>query len=235
MTQRILIVDDVREIGQGLAGYFEQAGFEALVAYDGRAALGIARRERPDLIVLDLMLPVIDGLEVCRQLRRESSVPIIMLTARVEEIDRLIGLELGADDYIAKPFSPREVVARARAVLRRSSGALAPQSLLRSGSLTVDLDRRVVQVGGQPVELTPTEFALLAALMRNAGRPLSRSQLLDAAQGDAFEGYERTIDAHIKNLRRKVEADPASPQLILTAFGVGYEFRELHPAPKASI
>jgi two-component system alkaline phosphatase synthesis response regulator PhoP len=226
MPQRILIVDDERKLVQGLAGYFQQAGFETLTAYDGRTALAIARRDQPDLIVLDLMLPELDGMEVCRQIRRFSDVPIMMLTARVEETDRLIGLEIGADDYITKPFSPREVVARARAVLRRASGALAPANVLRGGDITLDVDRRTVQVAGRPVELTPTEFELLAALMRNPGRPLSRSQLLDATQGDAYAGYERTIDAHIKNLRRKIEADPANPRYILTVFGVGYKFAD---------
>jgi len=226
MAQRILIVDDERKIVQGLVAYFQQAGFETLAAYDGRSALDLARREQPDLILLDLMLPEIDGLDVCRQIRRDSAVPIIMLTARVEETDTLIGLELGADDYIIKPFSPREVVARARAVLRRTSGTLAAPTSLRSGPVLVDLDRRQVTVNDHPVELTPTEFVLLTALMRNAGRPLTRAQLLDAAQGDAFEGYERTIDAHIKNLRRKIEADPANPGSILTVFGVGYKFRD---------
>jgi DNA-binding response OmpR family regulator len=227
MPQRILIVDDERKLAQGLVGYFRDAGFETLTAYDGRAALDIARRDQPDLIVLDLMLPEIDGLEVCRQLRRTSGVPIIMLTARVEEADRLIGLELGADDYIVKPFSPREVVARARAVLRRVSGALEPPKELRGGDVALNLDRRSVQVAGQPVELTPTEFELLVALMRNVGRPLSRSQLLDATQGDAYAGYERTIDAHIKNLRRKLEADPSNPTYILTVFGFGYKFKDI--------
>lgn len=224
MPQRILIVDDERKLAQGLVGYFQQAGFETLTAYDGRAALDLARRAQPDLIVLDLMLPEVDGMEVCRQLRRTSSVPIIMLTARVDETDKLIGLELGADDYITKPFSPREVVARARAVLRRASGALAPARGLRVGDVALDMERRSVLVAERPVELTPTELELLAALMRNAGRPLSRSQLLDATQGEAYAGYERTIDAHIKNLRRKLEADPASPKHILTVFGVGYKF-----------
>ncbi|WP_129632031.1 response regulator transcription factor [Candidatus Oscillochloris fontis] len=224
MPQRILIVDDVREIVQGLAAYFRQAGFETLAAYDGRSALDLARRERPDLIILDWMMPELDGLEVCRQLRRDSAVPIIMLTARIEETDTLIGLELGADDYIAKPFRAREVVARARAILRRASGALAPSSMLRGAGLSLDLDRHTAEVDAHPVDLTPTEFAILVALMRNAGRPLSRAQILDAAQGDTFEGYERTIDAHIKNLRRKIETDPATPRRILTVFGVGYKF-----------
>jgi two-component system, OmpR family, alkaline phosphatase synthesis response regulator PhoP len=227
MPQRVLIVDDERKLVQGLVGYFRQAGFETLTAYDGRTALEVARRDQPDLILLDLMLPELDGMEVCRQIRRASGVPIIMLTARVEETDMLIGLELGADDYITKPFSPREVVARARAVLRRTNGALAPTNLLRGGDVMLDIDRRDVQAAGQPVELTPTEFDLLAALMRNAGRPLSRSQLLDATQGDEYAGYERTIDAHIKNLRRKIEVDPANPRHILTVFGVGYKFTDV--------
>ena len=226
MPQTILIVDDERKIVQGLAAYFQQAGYATLHAYNGRVALELARREHPDLIVLDWMMPELDGLEVCRQLRRDSAVPIIMLTARVEESDMLIGLELGADDYITKPFSAREVVARARALLRRASGALGTANVLRGGPLLLDIDRRSVTADGRLIELTPTEFALLAALMRNAGRPLTRSQLLDTAQGDAFEGYERTIDAHIKNLRRKIEADPANPELIVTVFGVGYKFSE---------
>jgi DNA-binding response OmpR family regulator len=226
MPQKILIVDDERKLVQGLAAYFRQAGYDTLAAYDGRAALDAARRDRPDLIVLDLMLPELDGMEVCRQIRRSSDVPIIMLTARVEESDMLIGLELGADDYVAKPFSPREVVARARALLRRAGGQLAASPVLRAGEVELDFDRRVVRTSGRPIELTPTEFALLAALMRNAGRPLSRAQLLDAVAGEAEAGYERTIDAHIKNLRRKIEPDAANPTYILTVFGVGYKFQE---------
>jgi two-component system alkaline phosphatase synthesis response regulator PhoP len=226
MPQRILIVDDERKLVHGLVAYFRQAGFEPLTAYDGRMALEIARRDQPDLILLDVMLPELDGIEVCRQLRRSSAIPIIMLTARVEEADMLAGLELGADDYITKPFSPREVVARARAVLRRAGGAPAPAALLRVGDVTMDLERRGVHVGGQAIELTPTEFDLLAALMRNAGRPLSRAQLLDATQGEEYIGYDRTIDAHIKNLRRKIETDPANPCHILTVFGVGYKFSD---------
>lgn len=225
MTQRILIVDDVREIVQGLVGYFRQAGFATSVAYDGREALEVFQRERPDLVLLDVMMPELDGLEVCRRIRRTSHVPIIMLTARIEETDTLIGLEIGADDYIAKPFRAREVVARARAVLRRSSGELNQASLLTYGGLQLDRERHTLTIDQTPIELTPTEFALLTALMRNNGRPLTRSQLLDATQGDAYEGYERTIDAHIKNLRRKIEVDPANPQYILTVFGVGYKFR----------
>jgi two-component system alkaline phosphatase synthesis response regulator PhoP len=229
MAQRVLIVDDERKLVQGLVNYFEQAGYATLTAYDGQQALDLARREAPDLIVLDIMLPELDGIEVCRRLRHESAVPIIMLTARVEETDMLIGLEIGADDYIAKPFSPREVLARARALLRRVGGGLAPAHTLRGGPVLIDVDRRHVQVDSRTIDLTPTEFGLLSALLRNAGRPLTRAQLLDAAQGDAFEGYERTIDAHIKNLRRKVEPDPSAPTLILTVFGVGYKFREDYP------
>jgi DNA-binding response OmpR family regulator len=225
MPQRILIVDDERKLVQGLTAYFRQAGYETLAAYDGRSALDSVHRDRPDLVVLDLMLPELDGIEVCRQIRRSSAIPIMMLTARVEETDMLVGLEIGADDYIAKPFSPREVVARARALLRRAGGGMIAPQVLRGGAVELDIDRRSTRVDGRPVELTPTEFELLLALMRNAGRPLSRSQLLDAAAGDADAGYERTIDAHIKNLRRKVEADPASPTQILTVFGVGYKFR----------
>lgn len=226
MTQRILIVDDEPKIVQGLVGYFQQAGFETLTAYDGHSALQSFQRDKPDLILLDLMLPELDGLDVCRQIRRTSTVPIIMLTARVEETDMLIGLELGADDYITKPFSPREVVARARAVLRRTNATQHPTNILRIDPVELDIDRLSVHVNGQPIELTPTEYAILATLMRNAGRPLNRTQLLEAAQDQAYEGYERTIDVHIKNLRRKIEPDPAKPQAILTVFGVGYKFRE---------
>jgi DNA-binding response OmpR family regulator len=226
MPQRILIVDDERKLVQGLANYFRQAGYEILTAYDGRTAVESAHRDRPDLIILDVMLPELDGMEACRQIRRNSDVPIIMLTARVEEADMLIGLELGADDYITKPFSPREVLARARTILRRVAGNLVANPLLRIGPLELDTDRRSVRVAGRAVELTPTEFELLAVLMRNQGRPLSRTQLLDAAIGDADAGFERTIDAHIKNLRRKIEADPANPALIQTVFGIGYKIQE---------
>lgn len=229
MPQRILIVDDERKLVHGLAAYFRQAGFDTLAAYDGRTALELARRDAPDLILLDLMLPQLDGMEVCRQIRRSSAVPIMMLTARIEEVDMLRGLELGADDYITKPFSPRAVLARARALLRRAGGALAPAAVLRAGQLAVDLDRRTVLVAGRAAELTPTEFDLLVALLRNVGRPLTRAQLLDAAQGEEFMGYERTIDAHIKNLRRKLEPDPASPRLIVTVFGVGYKLSDGAP------
>jgi two-component system alkaline phosphatase synthesis response regulator PhoP len=226
MPQRILIVDDERKLVQGLVAYFRQAGYDTVAAYDGRSALDAAYRDRPDLILLDLMLPGLDGIEVCRQIRRSSSVPIIMLTARVEEADMLIGLELGADDYMTKPFSPREVVARARALLRRAGGNLLPTPILRIGPIELDIERRNVRVYGKAADLTPTEFELLTTLMRNSGRPLSRAQLLDAVAGDADAGFERTIDAHIKNLRRKIEPDPITPTLILTVFGVGYKLND---------
>ena len=223
MAECILIVDDERKIVQGLAAYFAQAGYETLAAYDGHAALALARAELPALIVLDWMLPGIDGVEVCRQLRRTSNVPIIMLTARVGEGDTLLGLEAGADDYVAKPFSPREVVARARAVLRRTRGDGAAPDVLRAGSFELDAQRHTLRVAGQLVELTPTEFTLLSALMRHSGLPLSRAQLADAL-AEGFDSYERTIDAHIKNLRRKVEPNPAEPRHVVTVFGVGYKF-----------
>lgn len=226
MPQRVLIVDDERKLVQGLAAYFRQAGFDVLTAYDGRAALESFGRDHPDLVILDLMLPEMDGLDVCRAIRQRSATPIIMLTARVDETDTLIGLELGADDYITKPFSPREVVARARAVLRRASGALAPGNVLRGGDILLDIDRRSATAGGQAIELTPTEFDLLTTLLRNRGRPLSRAQLLDAVAGDEEAAYERTIDAHIKNLRRKIEPDPSHPRYIVTVFGIGYKFAD---------
>lgn len=226
MTKKILIVDDEKKIVQVVRGYLEQAGFGVVAAHDGQQALTLFRRERPNLVILDLNLPVIDGLDVARTLRRESSVPVIMLTARVEEADRLIGLELGADDYIVKPFSPREVVARVRAVLRRVEGLTASVEILRAGDLALDLTKHSLTVGGRSVELTPTEFELLRALMQNPGRAFTRLQLLDRVQGESYEGYERTIDAHIKNLRQKIGDDPKTPRYILTVFGVGYKLAE---------
>lgn len=226
MGKTILMVDDEKKLVSVVRGYLEQAGFSVRVAYDGKQALTVFRHEKPNLVLLDLNLPEMDGLDVARTLRKESSVPIIMLTARVEETDRLIGLELGADDYIVKPFSPREVVARIRTVLRRVEGEIAPAQILRAGDLLLDLDKHSVAVKGAPIELTPTEFDLLTALMQNPGRALTRMQLLDRVQGETYEGYERTIDAHIKNLRQKIGDDPKSPRYILTVFGVGYRFAE---------
>ncbi len=226
MAQTILVVDDEPQLVKVLRGYLEQSGFRVVAAGDGPSAVAQYLHERPDLVLLDLNLPGMDGIDVARRLRASSNVPIIMVTARVEETDRLIGLELGADDYVTKPFSPREVVARVRAVLRRVEGASAPPEIIRAADIEIDLARHTVRRGGEPVDLTPTEFSLLAALARDPGRVLNRLQLLEAAQGDAFEGYERTVDAHIKNLRAKVERDPKKPEYVVTVFGVGYKFND---------
>jgi DNA-binding response OmpR family regulator len=225
--RRILVVEDEMKISTLVRDYLAHAGFEVAVAGDGEAALASARGIKPDLVVLDLGLPTNDGLDVARELRRTSSVPIVMLTARGEETDRIVGLELGADDYIVKPFSPRELVARVRAVLRRTdpvSGAKAER--LRVGDVEVDLVRMRVTVSGRPVELTATEFELLTALAREPGRVFTRGQLLDAIHGVAIESYERAIDAHVKNLRKKLEPVPARPQYVLTVHGVGYRFAD---------
>jgi len=226
--RKILVVDDETRLVDVLKAYLERDGYKVVAAYNGREALLLARRERPDLVILDLMLPEIDGLEVCRTLRKESNVPIIMLTARTEEVDKLIGLELGADDYVTKPFSPREVVARVRAVLRRTqSGAGAGEGdIIAVGYLVIDRARHEVRRNDTRIDLTPTEFDLLWALAANRGRVLSRLQLMDKALGESYEGYERTIDAHIKNLRRKLETDPSRPRYVQTVFGVGYKFTE---------
>jgi len=227
MAKKILVVDDERKIVRLARDYLEKSGFAVLMAEDGQQAVHIFRAEKPSLIILDLGLPGMDGLEVTRLIRRESSVPIIMLTARLEETDKLIGLELGADDYITKPFSPKELVARVRAVLRRSEGAAGEsEPSIVAGDVSTDVGRRSVAVGEKVVELTPTEFDLLVALARDPGRVYSRLQLLDHVQGDAYEGYERTIDAHIKNLRQKIEPDPRKPRYIHTVYGVGYRFEE---------
>jgi len=223
--KKILVVDDEQRLVDVVRAYLEREGYQVLTAYDGRAALALARAQRPDLIVLDLMLPEVDGLEVCRILRRESSVPIIMLTARSDETDKLIGLELGADDYVTKPFSPRELVARIRAVLRRMAAVPATEEApIIAGDLVIDRSRHEVRRSGELIPVTPTEFTLLVALAERPGHVLTRLQLMDRALGETFEGYERTIDAHIKNLRRKLEPDPAHPRYIITVFGVGYKF-----------
>ena len=222
----ILVVDDEPKIVKQARDYLEQDGFTVLSAGDGKTALALARQERPDLIVLDLNLPQMDGLDVCRALRRESDVPIIMLTARVGEVDRLIGLELGADDYIPKPFSPRELVARARAVLRRVQGGVRTPDLLRAGDLEIDLAGHCVNRAGEAIHLTRSEFTLLTAMARYPGQTFSREQLLDRLHGVAYEGFDRSIDAHIKNLRRKIEPDPSQPCYIRTVFGVGFKFME---------
>jgi DNA-binding response OmpR family regulator len=222
--KRILIVDDEPKIVRGLKPYFRQAGFEVLTAYDGPEALRVARRDHPDLIVLDLMLPGMDGLDVARTLRQEGNfVPIVMLTARVEETDKLIGLELGADDYVTKPFSPRELVARVRAILRRVDGPKPTREILEAGPFQIDVEGYEVTVNGDPAELTPTEFQLLLALARHPGQVLSRERLLELSHGYDYVAEERTIDAHIKNLRKKVEPDPTNPRYIVTVLGIGYK------------
>ena len=221
----ILVVDDEPKITQLVRDYLESAGFGVVAAGDGREALMRARTERPDLVILDLGLPQLDGLDVTRSLRRDGDLPIIMLTARDDETDRIIGLELGADDYVTKPFSPRELVARVRAVLRRHDRG-ATDEVLRAGALTLDVPRMRLEVDGRPVELTATEFSLLAAMARQPGRVFTRSQLLDAIHGVAFESYERAIDAHVKNIRRKIEPDPHDPRHLLTVYGVGYRLTD---------
>ncbi len=226
MAQTILVVDDEPQLVKVLRSYLEQAGFRVVTANDGQMALAQYKHERPDLILLDLNLPGLDGIDVARRLRATSNVPIIMVTARVEETDRLIGLELGADDYVTKPFSPREVVVRVRAVLRRTEAEPTTPEIIRVADIVIDLTRHTVARSGEPIDLTPTEFGLVVALAREPGRAFTRLQLLEAAQGDAFEGYERTIDAHIKNLRAKLEPNPRKPKYILTVFGVGYKFAD---------
>jgi len=222
MSQTILVVDDEPQIVRLVRAYLEQAGFRVVTAPDGQEALHVARHEKPDLVVLDVLMPRMDGLEFTRHIRRERDVPIIMLTARAEETDRIVGLELGADDYVTKPFSPREVVARVRAVLRRLGATQEPSQVLRAGPITLDRTAHTVMVSDRPVDLTPTEFSILETLMTTSGRVFSRGELLEAVQGIAFEAYERTVDVHVKNLRRKLEPDPAHPRYILTVRGVGY-------------
>jgi two-component system alkaline phosphatase synthesis response regulator PhoP len=224
----VLVVDDERQIAGIARDYLRHAGFNVTVAEDGEAALAIARAQRPDLIVLDLALPRLDGLDVARALRRESNVPIIMLTARVDEEDRLRGLEIGADDYITKPFSPRELVARAKAVLRRVDGSSSKSDgdLLQLVDLTLDTARLKVSRRGTPIDLTPTEFQLLATLARQPGRIFTRAQLLDAVRGVEVESFERAIDAHVKNIRRKIEPDSRNPRYLLTVYGLGYKCAE---------
>lgn len=222
----ILIIEDESELVKVLRSYLEQAGFTVITAGRGDTGLSTWEHKRPDLVLLDLNLPGRDGLDVAREIRRKSDTPIIMLTARVEEADQLIGLELGADDYITKPFSPRVVVARVRALLRRAETAPAQAQVVRVADLEIDLNAHTVLRAGQPIDLTPTEFNLLVTLAGQPGRAFSRLQLLEASQGFAYEGYERTVDAHIKNLRAKLEPDPKSPRYIETVFGVGYRFNK---------
>ncbi len=225
MNETILVVDDEPKIVQLARDYLEKSGFQVLTSGDGQQALAITRQEHPDLIVLDLMLPGMDGLDVCRAIRRESDVPIIMLTARAEETDQLIGLELGADDYITKPFSPRALVARVRALLRRTQGNLLQQETVRIGDLELDLRRKQLCLKGEIIHLTRSEFLLLETLAKHPGQPLSREQLLEKLHGVVFDGVDRSVDSHIKNLRRKIEPDPADPIYIQTVYGFGYKFQ----------
>jgi DNA-binding response OmpR family regulator len=222
MSAKILVVDDEAKIVKLVRAYLEQTGFQVVEAGDGQTALIQARREKPDLVVLDLNLPGIDGLEVARTLRREGNTPIIMVTARVEDTDRIVGLELGADDYMTKPFNMRELVARVRAVLRRTSVEAPTPETLRAGDIELDLNRRQATLAGRPLDLTRTEFELLSVLVQNPGRAFTRLDLLDRVQGEAYEGYERTVDAHVKNLRAKLGDDPRRPHYIETVYGVGY-------------
>jgi two-component system, OmpR family, alkaline phosphatase synthesis response regulator PhoP len=226
-VRRILVVEDEMRIAALVRDYLVHAGFDVVVVGDGKAALANARAARPDLVVLDLGLPGMDGLDVARELRRAGNVPIVMLTARGDESDRIVGLELGADDYVVKPFSPKELVARVRAVLRRIDEARRGASdVLRAGQVEVDVPRMRVTVEGRVVELTPTEFQLVETLVRQPGRVFTRGQLLDAVHGVAFDSYERAIDAHVKNIRRKLEPQPGRPRYVLTVHGVGYRFAD---------
>jgi DNA-binding response OmpR family regulator len=225
-VKHILVVDDERRIAEIARDYLERAGYRVTMAADGADALAVARALQPDLIVLDLGLPRMDGLDVTRTLRTQSNVPIIMLTARVDESDTLIGLELGADDYVTKPFSPKELVARVRAVFRRVDAAPERGGIIRAGEVTLDKPRMKAAIGEQAIDLTPTEFELLATLARQPGRVFTRAQLLDAIRGVQVESFDRAIDAHVKNLRRKLEPDPRNPRYVLTVHGVGYKFAE---------
>ncbi|HRJ40898.1 MAG: response regulator transcription factor [Caldilineaceae bacterium] len=229
MNERILVVDDDKEIARLLRSYLEQAGFSVLVAHDGGTALHALRRERPDLLLLDLMLPDTDGWTVTRTIRTDQQLAdtlIIMITARVEDTDKILGLELGADDYITKPFNPREVIARVRALLRRTRKSAIPARSLSVGGLRLDADRRLVTVRDVPVELTPTEFSLLQTLMDSPGYVFTRGELMERALGYSYDGMDRTLDSHIKNLRRKVEDDPHTPLYIQTVYGIGYRLTE---------
>jgi DNA-binding response OmpR family regulator len=237
MSQKILVIDDKKELRTMLKQYLTQEGYEVVTAADGREALFVARQEKPDLILLDLMMPEMGGYEFLRLYGREADTPLIILTAKLEENDKVLGLELGADDYITKPFSLRELTARVRAVLRRGQkqsgiyedSRLSSASILRAGSLELDRSGRILRINGRPVDLTPSEFELLAALMAAPGRAFSRLELLEKIQGAAYEGYERTIDVHIRNLRTKIEQNPTEPVYVETVYGIGYRFRHDPP------
>lgn len=224
MAKKILVVDDKKELRSLLKSYLSGEGFDVATAGDGQEALFVARHEKPDLIILDLMMPEMSGFEFMRAYGKEADTPIIVLTAKLEENDKVLGLELGADDYVTKPFSVRELTARVRAVLRRFEKSAAPADVLRAADITLDRAGRQVLVRGQPVDLTPSEFDLLAALMAAPGRAFTRLELLERLQGTAYEGYERTIDVHVRNLRSKIELDASNPRYIETVYGIGYRF-----------
>ena len=224
MTKKIMVVDDKKELRALLKQYLTQEGFDIITASDGQEALFIARQEKPDLIILDLMMPEMGGYEFMRVYSREAETPVLILTAKTEENDKVLGLELGADDYVTKPFSMRELTARVRAVLRRMEKGQVEEDILRVADITLDRAGRVVLVGNTRIDLTPSEFDLLATLMATPGRAFSRLELLDRLQGNAYEGYERTIDVHIRNLRSKIELDASNPKYIETLYGVGYRF-----------
>ena len=222
MSKTILVVDDKKELRVLIKSYLEEEGFRVTQAMDGQDALYVARYEKPDLIILDLMMPNMGGYDFLRAHRREADTPIIILTAKLEEGDKVLGLELGADDFVTKPFSMRELTARVRAVLRRVARDQADTAVLRVADVALDRTRRLVTVEARPVDLTPSEFDLLAAFLAAPGRAFTRVELLDRLQGDAYDGYERTIDVHIRNLRTKIEPDPRNPRYVLTVYGIGY-------------
>ena len=223
MSKKIFVIDDEPQIVKVLKAYLEKAGYQVVTASDGKTVLSTFQREKPDFMILDLNLPGMDGLDICKAVRHASNIPILMLTARVEEADRLIGLELGADDYVIKPFSPREVVARVRTIFRRTTAEPIKPDIILVGPILIDQDQHTVSLAGQIIELTPTEFEILVTLAKQPKRVFSRLQIMEQAQGDSFEGYERTIDAHIKNIRLKLEPNPKKPVYIQTVFGLGYK------------
>lgn len=226
MKYSVLLVDDDEKLVQLLKSYFEKEGFIIYTAYDGVTAIQIVREKNPSIMILDIMLPEMDGWDVCRKIRKDNEVPIIMLTARDEETDRLIGLEIGADDYVTKPFSPKEVVARAKVILRRINRVAVQKTAFHIGDLYIDFEKHQVSKNAELIDITATEFKILELFATHAGRVFTRLQIVEQTQGDSFEGYDRTIDVHIKNLRRKLEENPKEPKYILTVYGVGYKFTE---------
>jgi DNA-binding response OmpR family regulator len=231
MLKKILVVDDKPELRTLLKSYFSQEGFQVVSATNGQEALFVAREEKPDVIILDLMMPEMDGYEFIRVFSREAETPVIVLTAKIEENDKVLGLELGADDYVTKPFSPRELTARVRAVLRRTTKRKLEDDILRAADITLDRSGRLVMVGDQQVDLTPSEFDLLATLMATPGRSFSRVELLERIQGNVYQGYGRAIDVHIHNIRLKIEPDESNPRYIETVYGVGYRFTPQRGSP----